>query len=527
MVFSAFQTSNLKMTMPDAQGFYPAGDPEWWTEAVPRLLWIELTSTCPFHCVFCSRELRHGHGGHMEWRLFQTLMEQLDAPEILRLNYSGESIHYPHLIEAIRLAKATGAWVELVSAFSSISSDTIRGLVDSGLDRLSLSLHTLDPAQYSALYGFSSLDRFLNGFHELKSYQEETQGNALRSSQSIKNAPIHGELRPGALEKDLKKRKTPHIDLAFVALRENLPQLSAIAEFASQNQISEIFVHPVLWREAAPSPFPLEIHNGHLTGKFKSDLIRMVDEAKRHHPEVDIKICNPEIMDHAAPFHGNKYDSPSSDFRREGWTCEQNPWETAHVLANGDLVACEVNDKNSLGNLREQSLKEIWHGEGYREFRRRFQRGEIEECGRCPWRTPYDQPESKFVLGAAGDSSLLLLKGWHLPGEENLIWSKKVGLALLKKRTGCRKLRIQGVLPHKPVWPSNRLWVECNGVKLGEVENRQGTMRNFKCELTLPSSPEDWLYLTFQVDQIYCPSRFGDSLDQRGLGFGLIKMKLL
>jgi hypothetical protein len=26
-------------------------------------------------------------------------------------------------------------------------------------------------------------------------------------------------------------------------------------------------------------------------------------------------------------------------------SCEQNPWETAHVLSNGDVVACEVLDK--------------------------------------------------------------------------------------------------------------------------------------------------------------------------------------
>jgi len=42
------------------------------------------------------------------------------APEIIRLNCSGESVHYPWLVEAIDLAKSTGATVELVSALARI-----------------------------------------------------------------------------------------------------------------------------------------------------------------------------------------------------------------------------------------------------------------------------------------------------------------------------------------------------------------------------------------------------------------------
>jgi hypothetical protein len=28
----------------------------------PRILWVELTSKCPFDCIFCSRQLRRGAG---------------------------------------------------------------------------------------------------------------------------------------------------------------------------------------------------------------------------------------------------------------------------------------------------------------------------------------------------------------------------------------------------------------------------------------------------------------------------------
>jgi len=71
------------------------------TAQLPRVLWIELTSRCPFDCVFCSRRLLRGAGRHLDFDLYRRLIAELDAPEIVRLNYSGESAHYPHLVTFI------------------------------------------------------------------------------------------------------------------------------------------------------------------------------------------------------------------------------------------------------------------------------------------------------------------------------------------------------------------------------------------------------------------------------------------
>ena len=37
----------------------------------------------------------------MGFALFQSLVRQLDGPEMIRLNYSGELIHYPHLADVV------------------------------------------------------------------------------------------------------------------------------------------------------------------------------------------------------------------------------------------------------------------------------------------------------------------------------------------------------------------------------------------------------------------------------------------
>ena len=104
-------------------------DPEYLTAPTPKILWIELTSKCPFDCIFCTRRTRFGAGRHLDFEIFRRVIGELESPEFIGLNYSGESTHYPRLVESIELAAATGASTEVVSAFSTISPAVLRALV--------------------------------------------------------------------------------------------------------------------------------------------------------------------------------------------------------------------------------------------------------------------------------------------------------------------------------------------------------------------------------------------------------------
>jgi radical SAM protein with 4Fe4S-binding SPASM domain len=47
------------------------------------------------------------------------------------------------------------------------------------------------------------------------------------------------------------------------------------------------------------------------------------------------------------------------------------PWESAVILGNGDVAACCV-PGTVMGNLHEQTMEEIWHGDRYRALRTRI-----------------------------------------------------------------------------------------------------------------------------------------------------------
>jgi GT2 family glycosyltransferase len=191
-------------------------------------------------------------------------------------------------------------------------------------------------------------------------------------------------------------------------------------------------------------------------------------------------------------------------------SCEQNPWETAHVLANGDVVACEVLDKTPLGNLFEQSISEIWNGEVYRRFRALYHAGAVAECRTCPWKRAYiPGPPAAEILGTRGRHAQLIY-GWHDPCGEPHMWSGQEATAMLAPRAGANRLHVHGTLS-----PGNDLTVSCNGAEVGRAGNPTSEAAAFELDLPVDDTSETWR-IDFRTRFAYRPYP-----DQRDLGFAL------
>lgn len=458
----------------------------------PRTLWVELTSKCPLDCVFCSRKTVRGSGQHMPYGLFESLVNQVQDPRTFLLNYSGESTVYPDLIKAIRLARSTGAGVELVSALVNVSESLLGELSRSGLTRLTVSLHAVDPDAYAAIYRYGS-------FGVLKA-------RLVRFLELCRDV-----------------RGAPATDLAFVAMDQNLAELPSVAAFAECMALRDISIFPVIRRDAIAEPFSRELTVlGDHRPQFREHLNDVVASLRGEHPNIAFPICNPT-------FHANGHElgevpiafpEPLPAGARIH-SCEQNPWETAHVLSNGDVVACEVLDKRPLGNLAEQSLDEIWNGAAYETFRRAYQQGNVPECRACPWKTAYRPgPIRSDIIGAHGGSAQLL-HGWHSQNGEPHIWSTQQAQAVLAPRDNSRSLHLNGLLPTGSDGDANELGISCNGRLIGVVSNPHSEVLAFGVDFDVPdSSGGEWL-LEFRTRHVYRPSERGTGSDRRDLGFAL------
>src|SRR5262249_16475103 len=136
--------------------------------------------------------------------------------------------------------------------------------------------------------------------------------------------------------------------------------------------------------------FQLELRpDGALSEQFRVLLRKTVAEAQNVAPEVRVQVSSPAVYGAACVGEKPAYYPEALPPGARIHSCAQNPWETAHILANGDVVVWEVQEKRSLGNLKRQALAEIWQGETYRQFRESYRLGRDPRCCSCPWKMAY------------------------------------------------------------------------------------------------------------------------------------------
>lgn len=469
---------------------------EYVTAPAPKVLWIELTSKCPFDCIFCTRRVRFGAGRHLDFEIFRRVIGELDAPDFIGLNYSGESIHYPRLVEAIELAASTGASTEVVTSFSSVSPGVLHAIVASPLDRLAISLHTMNERQYQDIYQFSSLA-------SLKSRVDEF-------------------LR---LRSELGKTK-PRLDFCFVATQGNLDQLGPVVDYARSKGAVSLDIHPIIGRHLIPHDFSRELTGKSLTSSFKDGLRQTIRTVKESNPDFTINVLNPDLELDPRLSHSPGYFSPPLPENASIYSCDQDPFVSVHILANGDVVVCEVLDETPMGNLNQQPLREIWHGPAYKQFRANYVRGLNPECRSCVWKKAYLKGPRKSFIDAADGATPQLLRGWHTAdGNDNVLWSMKTALLLLENPQGRKSIRIEGILPPAANREINSMSVRCNHAAAGEIRNSTAEFASVSGKFTLPES-WDRVYVELGLSHAYRPSLYAPSADSRDLGFALQRIAL-
>ena len=89
-------------------------------------------------------------------------------------------------------------------------------------------------------------------------------------------------------------------------------------------------------------------------------------------------------------------------------SCEV-PWQTVTVTWDGDVVPCcfDYNKKYILGNVRENSLREIWNGDNMRRLRLEFLSNSVRNplCLDCPMLYPKEEEPEIKSFAAPGDFS--------------------------------------------------------------------------------------------------------------------------
>jgi MoaA/NifB/PqqE/SkfB family radical SAM enzyme len=450
---------------------------------------VELTSTCPFDCVFCTRKSTRGAGQHMDFALFESLMRQVGHPERILLNSLGESMHHPRLPEAIRLARATGACTELITALCSAPEGRVRAVLEAGLDVMHVSLHTLDAERFAEIYRFKSADAMRSAVQHFFELREKTGASTA-------------------------------IDFSFVALERNLDDLAAVAELADTVGVGLVRVLALTQPAHRRHLFPAELDGNWLSRPFRERLAAAIARTRERHPSLEIE--EPPLGECGPVGRAPRVlpgDLPSGAHLAG---CYENPWETTHIRSNGDVVACGEDAMLPLGNLAREGLREIWHGEPYRELRRSHAHGQNPVCNDCPIKVAYTPgPIAPAVSGEVETAQLLW--GWYDVEETGARWSRQEAALTLAAAPEGGGVRIRGLLPPGDGSAPNRLLISSDGQLLGQVECASAQIEPFEVVVRLAPGGSEVRHLGFRTESVFEPRRQGNgSRDARRLGFALV-----
>lgn len=146
--------------------------------ATPYTVAIDPSNLCNFRCNFCAIQSKEEKLTFkkqlMPLELFKKIIDDLKAfPEklkVLRINGQGEPLLNPDICEMIRYAKESDVaeYLEMITNGSRLNPDLNQRLIDSGINRIRISIEALDAMGYDDIAGTKiDFDQFVDNIRDL------------------------------------------------------------------------------------------------------------------------------------------------------------------------------------------------------------------------------------------------------------------------------------------------------------------------------------------------------------------------
>jgi radical SAM protein with 4Fe4S-binding SPASM domain len=321
---------------------------------LPAHLQLEITSACNLRCVMCLVRYRppvNKLAGAMTPELFHRIVGDLPGLTRLTLQGLGEPLLSPHLPAMIGEAVRRGITVGFNTNGTLLGRRRADELVASRVDWLHVSLDGAAAATYEAVREGASFGTVVANLAGLV---------------AAKRAAGSG---------------TPWIRVVFVAMRDNVAELPALVRLLAGIGVDELHVQNLSHDFSDADP----------AGRY--DGIREVTAAQALWTGDDTSRAGAafDAARAAARGHGlrlrlPRLGVPQAPAPLDGRGCSW-PWDAAYVTSAGVVQPCCMvmgDDRISLGRLTEQTFPQVWHGDAYREFRRRLSGDDPPEvCAGC------------------------------------------------------------------------------------------------------------------------------------------------
>lgn len=330
-------------------------------------LYIEATSACNLDCQMCVRRSWNEPIGHMPLDTFSKLMDDvasLPSTPTIHLSGYGEPMMHPHFLELIRLAKATGARVEITTNGVLLTAKMAEALVELDLNRLVVSIDSVEPELYNDIRVHSSYKQVIDNMRYLRRLKLRGKG----------------------------RHSNPQVGIAFVAMRSNvadLPRLPALATYlgAWEIKVSNLVPH-------VPN-MEHEILYGRSLRSAAYRASRWVPDMNLPKMDMNGNTLEPvgELYDSTVSLSWLDYSLSNRNnycrFAQEGyaairWDGEVSPClplmhdHPTYLLGRRKQIT-----HHSLGNINQNSLGDIWESPEFSAFRQKLRDFPFSPCSTC------------------------------------------------------------------------------------------------------------------------------------------------
>ncbi len=336
-------------------------------------IYIEVTNACNLKCRTCIRNVWDESGGQMDGRIFDRIVEGLNAlspkPTVFFGGF-GEPLSHPGIVEMVTRVKASGATVELITNGTLLTDDMSRRLIKAGLDMLWVSLDGATPESYADVRLGAALPEVLTHLADLRRVR-------------------WGDYPPPF---GFDYHLNPQVGIVFVAMKRNITDLPSVVRLGNQLGASHFLVTNVL-------PYTEEMCDEILYPRALTDAIYLPTHwgSRMKLPKMDVSETTRQSLyqilrgGQSITFAGAGFDESNdrcpfieSGSLAIGWEGSISPCLPLlhnHVTY---LNGWERHLKRYVaGNIGELDLKSLWNGQEYVSFRERVQKFDFSYCILC------------------------------------------------------------------------------------------------------------------------------------------------
>ena len=306
-------------------------------DSEPVCLYLEVTNRCNLLCTTCPRTYEELEPeADMSWELFTSIVDQFDSIQRVVLHGVGEPMLVRDLPERIEFLKKRGIHVLFNTNGTLLNEANAERLLDTGLDELRVSLDAAESSVFQMVRGRDMFDRIVQNLTRFRCRQREL----------------------GA--------EFPRVSLWLTGLRETIGQLEAFVRLAHRMDVPEVYLQRLVFFDS--NPIGLARCESALFEKTSAQEEETIQRAEDLARELGV-IFNAS---------GAAGPRTSVKKRRENqpWSLCRRPWTLMYFTATGRALPCCIApfsmhgyDSFTLGDATQQSLREIWNGDGYVNFR--------------------------------------------------------------------------------------------------------------------------------------------------------------